>query len=103
MTRDELIAAMKADGASDLIKVEVPRWGVLYVRPVTVQEAETFGKPGEEGGEQSQFAILAARVICDEKGKRLFDPENPADLALLAARRSSDLMKVITAGTEQGN
>ena len=103
MTRDELIAAMKADGASDLIKVEVPRWGVLHVRPVTVQEAETLGKlDGEEGG-QSQFAVLAARVICDEKGNRVFDPENADDLALLAARRSSDLMKVITAGTDQGN
>lgn len=105
MTREELIAAMKADGAGEIVKVDVPRWGAVYARPITVEEAERFsGEKGDgEGDERSQIAVLAARVICDDKGNRLFDADNPDDVALLANRRSADLMKVITAGTEPGN
>lgn len=101
-TREALIAAMQADGADAVVKVDIPRWGAVYVRPVTVEEAERYSSP-QEGDERSQIAVLAARVICDEKGERIFDPDDPEDVALLAKRRSADLMKVITAGTDSGN
>ena len=103
MTREELIAAMKADGADTPFAVEIPRWGKVYVRSISVEEAEKTGRAPKDGDERSQFAILAAQVICDEKGRRLFDPNNPDDIALLARRRSADLMRIINAGTDSGN
>ena len=108
MNRDELIAAMKADGADAPVKVEVRRWGTLYVRVPTVAEVEAAQKEDEdeaaqEGADIHVFARSAARLICDETGKRIFDPDNPNDIELLAARRWADLQQIITAGRDAGN
>lgn len=104
MTREELIAAMRGDGAEKPVKVEVERWGTLWVRLPSVAEVEAL-KEEEEGQPITQHALArsAARIICDESGARIFDPENEDDVALLAGRRWADLQKVLNAGQSQGN
>lgn len=104
MDREALIAAMRGDGAEKPIKVEVERWGTLFVRLPSVAEVETM-KADDEGEPSTQHALArsAARIICDEAGKRLFDPDDESDVALLAARRWSDLQMVLTAGQARGN
>jgi hypothetical protein len=103
VTRDELIAAMKADGAETPIAVDVPKWGRVYVRFPSVAEAEVQ-KPLPEGeADLHTLARAAALVLCDEKGERMFDPLNADDIALLSARRAADLQKIISAGRESGN
>ena len=109
MNRDELIAAMKADGAMAPVKVEIERWGTLYVRVPTVAEVEAAQQEdaddgdAEDGKTLHQYARAAARLLCDETGKRLFDPDNDDDVELLAGRRWVDLQKVLTAGRDAGN
>jgi hypothetical protein len=106
MTRDELIAVMRGDGAEKPIEVRIERWGTLYVRLPSVAEVEALkDDPDDEGEPQTQHALArsAARIICDADGKRLFDPDNEDDVALLAARRWADLQKVLTAGQDSGN
>lgn len=105
MTREELIAAMRADGADTPVKVRVPRWGDLWVKSPTVEEAEAQPRLEGDAAERNKLARAAALVICDENGKRMFDPENGEDLALLSQRRSADLMAVLAAanGDAEGN
>lgn len=103
MNREELIAAMRATASPKPIAVPVKGWGTLYVRPPTVEEVEaaTQQKAPEDGKKRS-FARGAARVICDEKGKLVFDPANVADVDLLASQPWSMLQKVIKAADVNG-
>lgn len=105
MTRDELIAAMRADGAEALVEVKIPRWGTLYVRPPLVDEIERQEEQAEAGDVPMGrvYAKAAARILCDEQGKRLFDPDSEDDIALLMRRREADLQKIMLAGRDEGN
>jgi hypothetical protein len=107
MDREALIAAMQA-AAADAAKpreITVPKWGVIYVRDVTVAEASlnlaeqeaAEGDDGKTTASQSTLARSACRVICDENGARLFDPGNTEDVALLASQPWSILRKVLAA------
>lgn len=105
MTRDELVAAMRGDGAEKCIEVTIERWGTLYVRLPSVAEVEALQDDPDDEGEPKTHALArsAARIICDAEGKRLFDPDSEDDIALLAARRWTDLQKVLAAGQSEGN
>jgi len=96
---------MRGDGAAAPVKVEVKRWGTIYVRLPTVAEVEAAQTEDAEGDPLTQHALArsAARLICDETGARLFDPDNEDDVDLLAARRWSDLQQVLAAGRDAGN
>lgn len=95
---------MRADGAEAIVKVEVKRWGTVYVRPPLVDEIEKQEKEAEDGVPLGRvYARAAARIICDEDGTRLFDPSNEEDITLLMKRRESDLQKIILAGRDEGN
>ncbi len=106
MTAEELLAAMRADGAEKPIKLESTRWGTLYVRPPNVAEFDRLRKHvrsmreqqgDQDDGEEGDLnrALLAAHVICDETGKRVLDPENKDHIAILEARRGADLKQLI--------
>lgn len=96
MTRDDLIAAMRATANATPATVEVEGWGVVYVRPPTVAEVDAARKQ-DEPDDDKQFARGACRVICDKDGNRIFDPMNAEDVDLLAAQPWSMLTKVIAA------
>jgi len=98
MTRDELIAAMRATAAPKPVSVTVPGWGTMYVKPPTVGEVDEASDAAEpEDGKKNRFARGAARLICDADGARVFDPLNVDDVLLLAAQPWSMLQRVMEA------
>jgi hypothetical protein len=84
MNREELIAAMQATAANTPRPVKVPGWGNIHVRDVTVAEVEEQNDDTADPKNKLRLARAAARVICEADGKRLFDPGDEADVALLA-------------------
>lgn len=108
MPAAEMRAAIENDGAEKPhAKVEIPRWGVVYVRDISGDEFDRYTREAKEAfgdlAELHQLAFGAAIVLCDENGERLYDPMNPAHLALLGGKRKRDLEKVVSAGAETGN
>ena len=98
MNREELMAAMAATAAPKLIEVTVEGWGLLYVKPPTVEEVDdATDEDKKQETQHRRLARGAARIICDAKGTRVFDPKNPADLTLLAQQPWALLQKVLAA------
>ena len=106
MTED-VRSRMAADGAEAVHSVEVPRWGTIHVRDVSVAESDRWSAKAREIGNISDIdptAFAAAVVICDEAGNRIFDPLNEDDIAFLGKRRKRDLSIVLSAaGADSGN
>ena len=99
LTRDDILQA--DDLPRELVKVE-PWGGSVYVRGLNGAERDQFEAEMIEwvgsGAERykrvtmdNARAKLAARTICDEDGKRLF---NDADIDLLAAKSAVGLQIV---------
>lgn len=110
-TKDSIRAAMADDGAGVLIEVDVPRWGgKVWIRPPLVdeikkqeQEEEDAAAVADPAAMGRTYARAVARILCDENGERIFDPDNADDIALLMKRREADLQKVLLAGRDLGN
>lgn len=107
MNRDELIKAMQETAAAPPTPVKVKGWGTVYIRALMVSEVEDEPDDGDKK-DKHRIARAAAKVLCDEAGKRLFDPENEADVALIAKQPWPLLRKVVNAsgsqfGDEPGN
>lgn len=103
MNREDLIAAMKATALPKPVAVEVKGWGTLHVLPLTVAEVEEASAQAEPSdGKKRTYARGAARIICDAKGKRLFDPMNTADVELLASQQWSVIQKLMAAADAKG-
>lgn len=100
--RDALIAAMQATAARKPTPVEVPAWGTVYVRAVTVAEIEDQSAD-TTAGDKGRMARGCARVICDADGNRIFDPESAEDVALIAAQPWPLMRQVIAAAEEGAN
>lgn len=104
MTREELIAAMQQTAGEKPTAVKVKGWGTLYIRSLTVAEVEQQADDTADKKDKDRIARAAARVICDESGKRLLDPDNEKDVALLSSQPWTMLRKVLSAsGTDTGD
>ncbi len=97
MKREELIAAMQATATEAPRAVEVPKWGTVYVRDVTVAEVEEQTQDTADKKDKQRIARGVARILCDERGNRLFDPDDPDDVALIAKQPWRMLSKIIAA------
>lgn len=95
-------------------EVPVDGWGTVHIRALTVAEVEQQIADGKvtaaegEGGDspasrmrKQTLARGAARLLCDESGKRLFDPDNAEDVALLASQPWAKLRKLLDASDDQ--
>lgn len=101
-TLEEVIAAMEITAAAPPVKVKVKGWPELYVRPVTVDEAEQQAKDMEDKENRNGgLSRAAARIVYDEHGKRLFDMRNPAHVALLGKQPWPKLQKLLSAANEE--
>lgn len=94
MDRDALIQAMQATAVIKPRAVEVPKWGTVYVRDVTVDEADAASEAGDEK-DIHRIARGAARVICDEQGNRLFDPAKESDVEFIGKLPWNLLSKIV--------
>lgn len=95
MDRASLIAAMQAVAAEKPKAVTVPKWGTVYVRQLTVAEVDTQAADTADKGDKNRIARGACRVLCDESGARLFDPDDATDVALLASQPWALLRQVL--------
>lgn len=96
----ELLKATAAAGATPR-PVEVPGWGTVYVRPLTVEEVDAAAdaKPSDAG--KWRIARGAARVLCNDAGERLLDPANDEHVALIARQPWTLLQRVIEAAEDR--
>lgn len=102
MNREQLIAAMKATAGAAPKKFEVEGWGTIYLKPLTVEQCDLQQQESEvEGKDRLRFARGIARLICDEHGALLFDPESAEDLELIAQQPWESLKKLIVKGDEE--
>lgn len=96
MDRAALIAAMQAVAAEKPVAVTVPKWGTVYVRQLTVAEVDAQSADTADKGDKNRLARGACRVLCDEHGQRLFDPDDATDVALLASQPWALLRQVLS-------
>lgn len=97
MNRAQMIAAMEITAAEKPVPIEINGWGKVHVRSLTVAEVEEQTDDVADKKDKSRIARGAARLLCDETGKRLFDPDNEADVKLLSAQPWKLLRQVINA------
>ena len=95
MDRATLIAAMRATAAAAPASVDVPGWGTVYVRQLTVAEVEEQAADTEGAQDKDRIARPAARVLSDADGQRVFDPKSEEDVALLAGQPWTLLRQVL--------
>lgn len=98
-TREELITAIRATATQAPRAVVVPKWGTVYVRDITVAEVEEQTADTDAKNDKLRFARAAARVLCDEAGVLLFDPNDNEHVALLAKQPWKLLRKVLEEDT----
>lgn len=101
MNREELIAAMEVAAAEKPTAITIKGWGKVFVRAVTVEEVEAQTDEAADKDEKQSIVRAAARLICDEDGNRIFDPNNPTDLALLGKQSWKRLRQLINVGDEE--
>lgn len=93
--RDDLIAAMEATAAQAPRAVKTKKWGTVYVREVTVEEIDAQSDDMADKNNKRRIARGAARVICDEHGALLFDPDDEKDVTRLAKQPWTLLRQVL--------
>lgn len=102
MKRSDLLAAMTALVAT----AETPRpvhikgLGDVHVREITIGEIDAQLADTSDKKNQMRMARGATRLLCDERGERLLDPENDEDVALMA-RMPLRILTAINATQEE--
>lgn len=97
MNREELIAAMQAVAAAPPISVTVEGWGTVHIRPVSFAEAEALKVQEPRENDPNSGPRAVCRVLCDENGNRLLDPDNEDDVALVAKQPWPKIVEVLNA------
>src|SRR5688500_18309200 len=96
MDLKKLLAAMEATANEKPRPVDIPGWGTVYVKSLTVEEADIDEDQLEDDKKnRARVARGAAKLICDENGNRLLDPNNPYHSRLLKKQPWSLLRKII--------
>lgn len=75
--RDRILASTKP--APVQLK-DMPEWGAAYVRVLTVGEIINQERDSADDKNKPQLARAFCRLLCEEDGTRVFDPDNPADI-----------------------
>jgi hypothetical protein len=101
MNREEMIAVMEQTAAEKPTAITIKGWGVVHVRAITVEEVEEQADDVADKNDKTRIARAAARLLCDEDGKRIFNPENKEDIALLSKQPWNKLRLLISTGDEQ--
>lgn len=99
-TREQLIPLMRDTAVQKPRPVNVPGWGTVHIRKLTVGEFDEA--LDESTKDKNRLARRAALLFCDEAGERIFDPDDPDDIALLA-RQPLELLRDALLDPEPGN
>ena len=101
MTREELIAAMKAVAAAPPSPVTVEGWGTVHIRPVSFAEAEALKAEEPRENDPNRGPRAVCRVLCDENGKLLLDPNNEEHVELVAKQPWEKIIRVLNGSGAQ--
>ena len=77
MDKAALRARILATANPKPMPVDVPAWGTVYVKPLTVGDIEAFSNDVDPA---LKAARSIARVLCDEHGELIFDATSAEDL-----------------------
>lgn len=96
--QDLLFKAMDKTAAVKPRPVSIPGWPQLYVRALTVGEVEDRPDRPKESNAPDKNRVICrgvAEVLCNEKGVRVFDANNPAHIEKLAKQPFFLLQKIL--------
>lgn len=91
----DFLARLALTAAPVVRPVDVPGWGRVYVRALTVAEVDAASDDMRQEDKSRRFARGAARVLCDEHGARLLNPADDTHIDLLARQPWSLLQMVL--------
>lgn len=95
MTDSEaLLKAMEGTATVKPIPVTIPGWPEVYVKPLTVAEAEA---DTEVPKDKRSIARNSVRLICNKEGVRLLDASNEAHVDLLSKQPWAILQRILQA------
>ena len=96
LSRDAILAVKD----TELVAVEIPEWqGTAYIRPMTGKERDAYDLETVGNGKpENMRARMAVRVICDEKGERIF---KDSDAEMLGNKSATALDRVYRAMERQ--
>lgn len=99
LTREQILSAKDANQQ----EVEVKEWGgSVYLRVMSGRERDSWEAEVLQASEAKNFdnmrAKLLARVVCDEKGDRLF--QTSEDVIALGGKSATALQRLFVAATK---
>jgi hypothetical protein len=100
MNRADLIEAMQKVANAKPMSLTVPGWGKIFIKPLSVKEVQDKKPSALDPESKRTLSIGVANVICDEKGKRVFNPESEEDISLIESQPWPMLNKIISASNE---
>lgn len=100
MYEDELRARMEETAKEPPRQVTLPKWGLCYVRDITVAEMEDQAEDTADRKDKRRLARAACRIICNPEGKPIYNPDDPDDVSLIARQPWKLLSKIIAEGDE---
>lgn len=102
----ELLAAMDSLAAEKPRAVTIKGLGPVHIRQLTIGEVDAQIADAADGKNKRATARGACRLLADEHGNRLLDPdddEHVAKMARLPWRVLRDINAAIDEGTAEGN
>lgn len=99
MNKADLRARILATADPKPTSIEVDGWGTVYVKPLTVGDIESFSVDTDPA---LKAARSIARVLCDEAGELIFDPQSAEDLFAIN-RLPLSAISVINGAVEKMN
>lgn len=102
MYEDDLRARMEETAKEPPRQITVPKWGLCYVRDITLAEMEDQIADTADPKDKLRLARAACRIICNPEGKPVYNPDDQDHVSLLARQPWKLISKVIAEG-EAGN
>ena len=97
MKKASLRAQILATANPKPTPVDVPAWGEVFIRPLTVGDLESFSG---DATVTHKAARSIARVLCDEHGELIFDANNEEDLIAINGLRADSLQAINAANAK---
>lgn len=84
MNRDQLLAAMDTMAVEKPRLVRIKGLGDVHIREITIGEIDAQIEDTADKKNKRGIARSACRLLADESGQRLLDPDNADDVSKMA-------------------
>ncbi len=97
MNKAALRARILATANPKPMPVNVPAWGEVFIRTLTVGDIESFSA---DAAPTNKAARGIARVLCNAAGELIFDPNDEDDLKAINGLRADSLQAINAANAK---